>query len=73
MRQPGEQDGHAGHVAVVLAGLVGGAEDHLVDLLGRDSGAADGLADDQGGEVVGPYGGEGAAVAALRVRAPSIR
>ena len=30
-RQAGQQRGHARHVAVVLAGLVGAAVDHVVD------------------------------------------
>lgn len=66
MRQPGEQDGHPRDVPVVLTGLVGGAQDHLVHGLGRDAGAAHGLADDERRQVVGAYGGEGTTVAALR-------
>jgi hypothetical protein len=31
LRQAGQQRGHAGDVAVVLAGLVGAAVDHVVD------------------------------------------
>src|SRR4051795_9488009 len=38
-RQAGEQHGHAGDVAVVLAGLVRGTEDDLVDRLRRRAGA----------------------------------
>ncbi len=37
--QPGQQHRHARHVAVVLAGLVGAAEVHLVHLLARHAGA----------------------------------
>jgi hypothetical protein len=39
--QPREQQRHASDVAVVLAGLVGGAEDHLVDGLARCRGAVE--------------------------------
>jgi hypothetical protein len=57
-----EQGGHAGDVAVVLAGLVGGAPVHVVDPGGIERGqVGDQAADDGGGEVVRPYGGQGAA------------
>ena len=39
--QAGEQDGHARDVAVVLARLVGGAEDDLVDRVARDARAVE--------------------------------
>src|SRR5215217_1839773 len=50
--EPREKGAHARDVAVVLAGLVGGAEVDVLDLLGRDTGALDGFLDDQSGEVV---------------------
>ncbi len=61
--QAGEQGGHAGDVAVVLAGLVRGAEIDVVDDGGVDSAAADGFADDEGGQVVGANSGEASAIA----------
>ena len=39
-RQAGQQQRHARDVAVVLAGLVGAAEDHVVDRLPIDAGIA---------------------------------
>ena len=36
-REPGEQRSHARHVAVVLAGLVRGTEDYVLDRVGIDS------------------------------------
>ena len=70
-RQAGEQGRHACHVAVVLTGTVGVAEDDLVDVLGcpvarEPGGARDEGAHDQGGEVVGTGRGEGATEAPER-------
>ena len=61
-RQAGQERGHPGDVAVVLAGLVGRAEDDLVDVVGSTPGPCHGLAHHQRGEVVGPGTGQGAAV-----------
>jgi hypothetical protein len=72
-RQAGEQHGHPRHVAVVLAGLVGVAEDHLVDALGVDAGAPHRLADDQRGEVVRADPRQRPAVATTGVRTPPTR
>ncbi len=67
VRQPREQGGHARDVAVVLAGLVGAAEDHVVDHLRRQvRRARQDLPDDERRQVVGADLGEGAAVAADR-------
>ena len=62
--QVGEERGHAGHVAVVFSGLVGGAEDHLIDAGHQRGHAAHQGLDHQGGEVVGPDGGEASGVLA---------
>jgi hypothetical protein len=64
-RIAGQQQGHAGDVAVVLAGLVGAAQDHFVD--GREVEA--GIARGQGlqrdrRQVIGPHLRQGAAIAA---------
>ena len=65
--QAGEQQRHARDVAVVLAGLVGAAEDHVVDRGGGHAGVAlHQLADRVRGEIVGADLGEAAAVAADR-------
>ena len=64
--KPGEQHGHPRDVAVVLAGLVGGAQHHLVDEGGVDAGPAYGLPHHQRGQVVGAGVGQGPAVAADR-------
>ncbi len=65
--QPGEQGGHAGDIAVVLAGLVGAAEDDLVDGVGGDAGLPlEQCPEDVRGEVVGTDAGQGAAVATDR-------
>ena len=63
VRQAGQQRGHARDVAVVLAGLIGGAEDDLVDGVVGDAGALEGGAEDEGGEVVRTRIGQGAAIA----------
>ena len=62
--QPRQQSGHARHVAVVLAGLVGIAHVHLVDAGRVELVALHGGADHVGGEIVGAHGGEDAAIAA---------
>ena len=52
-REARQQRGHARDVAVVLAGLVGGAEVDILDQCGVDAGSRhDGL-DDVGGKIVG--------------------
>ena len=52
--KPGEQSGHAREVAIVLARLVGAAEDHVVELGPVDAGiAVDQRPDRDRGEVVG--------------------
>ena len=61
-RQPGEQERHPGDVPVVLTGLVGAAEDHVLDQRGIDPGPVHDGTDRGGGEVIGPNGCEGAAV-----------
>ena len=63
-RQAGEQHGHAGDVAVVLARLVGVAEVDLVD--GLEVVALGQRAHDGRGEVVGPRAGQRAAELADR-------
>jgi hypothetical protein len=63
LREPGEQRGHARDVAVVLAGLVGGAEDHLVDGVVGDARAVERGAEHERGEVVGAGVGQRAAIA----------
>jgi len=52
--EAGQQQAHTRHVAVVLAGLVGAAEHHVVDLVGPDARALDRLPDHQSGQVVRP-------------------
>jgi hypothetical protein len=63
-REPRQQDGHAGHVAVVLTGLVGAAEDHVLDESGIDRRALDNGAQHRGGHVVGANRSKRTAVAA---------
>ena len=53
--QPSEQRAHARDVAVVLPGLVGGAEVDVLYLCRRDACPLHGLLDDEGGEVVRPH------------------
>src|SRR6202035_2624716 len=63
IRQPGQQKRHAGDVAIVLAGLVGTAEEHFVEP--RPIGlfvAGDQRLDRHRGQVVGAYLGERTAV-----------
>ena len=65
--RPGQQHGHSGHVAVVLAGLVGAAEEHFVEL--RPVGlviARHQRADRQRGEIVGADLGQRPGIAADR-------
>ena len=65
--QAGEQQSHAGHVAVVLARLIGAAIDDLVELapIGLRKARHQRL-DRRGGEVVGTQLGEGPSEAADR-------
>ena len=65
--QPRQEGGHPGHVAVVLARLIGAAVDHLVDRIPIHAAVAV-LQDAQGmrGEVVRAHGGERPAIAADR-------
>ena len=65
-RQAGEQPCHARHVAVVLAGLVGAAEDHVLDQVRLHAGSLHRGLDRQRREVVRADRGERAAVAADR-------
>src|SRR5207244_4072100 len=53
LRQPRQQDRHAGDVAVVLARLVGAAEPDVLELVLGNAGALDGRADRNRGQVVG--------------------
>ena len=53
VRKPSEESGHARHVAVVLAGLVGGTEVDVLDLLRTHTCATHRLRNYGGGEVVG--------------------
>ena len=59
-----QKGGHSGDVAIVLACLVRGSEIDLVDRRGIDSSLRDGLANGDGGQIVGTHGGKTAAVAA---------
>jgi len=55
-RQPREQPGHPPHIAVLLAGAVGVAQDHVVDLCGIELGVAgEQLGDRCGSQVVRPH------------------
>src|SRR3989449_182349 len=54
-RQTGEERRHAGDVAIVLACLVGAAEDHIVDRAGVDAGAFHHGLDRNRGEIIRPY------------------
>ena len=65
-RQAGEQDRHAADVAVVLARLVGAAEDQVVDLLPATRVALDQRPQRNRGEVVGANRGQRPAIAADR-------
>ena len=61
--KPREQRAHARDVAVVLPGLVGGAEVDVLYLCRRDACPLHGLLDDESGEVVRPHVRERASVA----------
>ena len=54
---------HARHVAIVFAGLVGTAQDHIVDVGGVDAAPGDDCFKDGGGKVVGANASECTAVA----------
>ncbi len=60
--RPGEEERHPRHVAVVLARLVGAAEDDVLDDRRVDPGPVDERPDDEGREVVRADRGERAAV-----------
>ena len=60
----GEQRGHPRDVAVVLARLVGAAEDDLIDAAGVETMTGDHGHEDVTGEVVGAHVAQGAVVAA---------
>ena len=60
---PGNEERHARNVAVVFAGLVGTAQDHIVDVGGVDAAAGNERLEDGGGKVVGANASERAAVA----------
>ena len=62
----GQEQRHPRDVAVVLAGLVGAAEDDVLDEAGIEPGPVDDRAQHGRGEVVRPNGCQGAAVAADR-------
>jgi hypothetical protein len=62
-RQSGEEQRHPRDVAIVLAGLVGAAEDHVLDESRVDAALVEDAADCRGGQVVGADGSERAAVA----------
>ena len=64
--QSGQERGHAGHVAIVLTGLVRGPEVDVRNPGRVDSGSADGLGDHEGGKIIRADGGEGSSVAAER-------
>jgi hypothetical protein len=62
-----EEQGHARDVAIIFAGLIGAAEEHVVERGPIDPGVARYQRGDRdGGEIVGADGGERAAVAADR-------
>ena len=61
--KPASSTRHPRDVAVVLAGLVGAAEDHVLDQRRVDAGAIDHGAQHERRQVVGPDGRERAAVA----------
>ena len=65
-REVRQQQRHPGDVAVVLAGLVGAAEDDVLDERRVDAGTVDEGTQHSGGQVVRPDARERAAVAADR-------
>ena len=54
-REPREQRRHARDVAVVFSRLVGAAEDHVLDPIGRHARAVNDSANRAGGKVVGAH------------------
>ena len=59
--KPGEQARHPREIAIILARLVGAAEDDVVELGPVDAGVAvDQRADRDGGEIVGADGADSA-------------
>src|SRR5439155_26578219 len=66
VREPGEERGHPRDVAVVFSGLVRGSEVNVFDVAARYARPLHCSGDDHGGEIVGPYPGEHASVAADR-------
>ena len=64
--QAGQQQGHASDVAVVLAGLVGAAQDDVLDQRRIDPRSVDQSPDHRGRQIVGPDGRERPAVAPER-------
>src|SRR5207249_11145276 len=65
-RQSRQQQRHPRDVAVILACLVAGAEDDVLDLVGIDPGAADEFLDHVGRQIIGPHVPQDAVVAAHR-------
>ncbi len=65
-RQPGDQQRHTGHVAVVLAGLVRAAQDHVLDTGRVHTRPVHERPDDERGQVVRADGGERPPVASDR-------
>jgi hypothetical protein len=63
-RKSREQRAHPADVAVVLAGLVRAAEDHVVDPLGGDLGLRDQRGDHLAAEIIGTDASEATAVPA---------
>jgi hypothetical protein len=61
--QAGQQQRHAGDVAIVLAGLVGAAQDDVVDTGRVDLGALQERADSLRRELVRPHAGQRPAIA----------
>ena len=59
----GNEERHARHVAIVFAGLIGTAQDHIVDVGGVDAAARNDRFEHGGGKVVGANASERAAVA----------
>ena len=65
-RQSGDQRSVARHAAAVLAGLIGAADDDILDLLGREAAIGDDPGDDPCEHVVGPQPRERAGMASER-------
>jgi hypothetical protein len=63
---PGQEQRHAGDVAVVLSGLVRAAHVDVLDVTHRDAGPLDRGRNRERGKIVGADTGEGAAVATDR-------